>query len=257
MKDINSELQELLILQRDQSIVRAPYEREFNFYDLVRNGNVEAALQAIKAAPISNLSGAGQLSKDPYRNIRYHLIITIAMLSRFCIDGGMDMETAYSLSDLYIQRADEASHPEEFDKLQNDVTREYGIRMAAIQKGHAFSKHIVLAIDYIFTHLQERLLVSDIAEHVGLDESYFSKLFKKETGISAGQYIRSKKIEAAKDMLKHTNHSCLSIANFLSFSSQSHFIQTFKDHTGFTPEDYRREHVRLSFGNKEWNGCLQ
>lgn len=50
----------------------------------------------------------------------------------------------------------------------------------------------------------------------------------------------NKRIEAAENMLKYSDYSCLDISEYLCFSSESHFIQVLKKHTGYTPKAYRR-----------------
>lgn len=77
--------------------------------------------------------------------------------------------------------------------------------------------------------------------------SYLSRLFKKEVGVSISTYIRDLKIESAKELLKYGEMSMIEIANHLSFSSQSHFIQQFRDATGVTPKKYRDENAKLKW----------
>ena len=57
--------------------------------------------------------GRGKLSEDPVRNMIYHLVTAVAVISRMCIDTGMDADTAYTLGDIYISRADKAKSVEE------------------------------------------------------------------------------------------------------------------------------------------------
>lgn len=52
-------------------------------------------------------------------------------------------------------------------------------------------------------------------------------------------YIREQKIDMAKNLLKYSDYSMIDIANRLSFSSQSHFIQQFREVVGMTPKKYR------------------
>ena len=78
-----------------------------------------------------------------------------------------------------------------------------------------------------------------------------SKLFKQEMGITLSRYIRDQKINVACNMLRHLDESSLTIANYLGFSSQSHFIQVFKKSTGLTPEEYRRRNYHQSWMNGE------
>jgi len=87
--------------------------------------------------------------------------------------------------------------------------------------------------------LKERITVEDLAEVLGVSASYLSRLFKKETGDSVSIYIRRQKIEMAKHLLQYSEFSMIEIANRLSFSSQSHFIQQFREIVGMTPKKYR------------------
>ncbi len=246
-QDINKELQRLLYMQRERLLVRSSYEHEFGFYDQVATGQYDEVMRQVREYHISELRGVGTLSPDRLRNVRYHLIISIAMVARYCINYGMDVETSYSLSDIYIQKCDAATTTNELDAIQQQCCEDYCKRMRALRMDNIFSKHVVLAIEYINSHLQDRILVPELAEYLGLNDAYFSKLFKKETGVSVSDFIRLKKIDAAKHMLKHSDYSCLNISQFLSFSTQSHFIQAFKKQTGLTPEEYRKDYFHKAF----------
>ena len=110
-----------------------------------------------------------------------------------------------------------------------------------------YSKNIVRVIDYIYDNLHQPLTVKIIADNIGISETYLSKLFKKETGTSVSAYIRSRRIEAAQNMLKFSDYSYEEISNHLCFSSQSHFTSIFKKETGCTPKVYRDQHFRKNF----------
>ena len=101
-------------------------------------------------------------------------------------------------------------------------------------------------MDYIDDHLHEQIPVSDLAAKLELNQSYLSVLFKKETGLTISDYIRQRRVEAAKGMLRYSSYSCSDIGNYLSFCSQSHFISVFRKATGMTPRQYRAR-----FGSRE------
>ena len=63
------------------------------------------------------------------------------------------------------------------------------------------------------------------SDHVGLSAEYFTKLFKKETGQSIKEYITLMKVEAAKNMLAHSNISVGMVALELGYSNFPHFSQ--------------------------------
>jgi len=92
-----------------------------------------------------------------------------------------------------------------------------------------------------------RITLKELAEYLNLSESYLSKLFHQEMGISLSQYILDLKIEKAKNLLQYSDYNIVDIANYLSFSSQSHFIQVFQKKTGLTPHRYRTKHFRTEW----------
>lgn len=175
------------------------------------------------------------------------MIIRVALISRFCIEAGLDIETSYTLSDIYIRLLDNAKSVVDIENIGSEMAVDYCKRMRDIKKKNVISKHIVLAIEFIREHIQENLTIDIIAEALSLNPSYLSKLFKQEMCVSISSYIREEKIKIAQNMLRHLNVSSLDIANYLGFSSQSHFIQVFKKQTGLTPEDYRRKNYHQTW----------
>ncbi len=219
-------------------------ESEFNFYDAIATGNLDAVKENCRKQMFVNLEGVGKLSKNPLQNMKYHFVVTAAMIVRYCVHNGMELEKAYSLSDFYIQEADETKSIEKLNHLHDKMCIDICTQMKEIQKKQILSKPIVLCMDYIYSHIHYRITIDELADYLGLSVSYLSKLFKKEMGINVSQYINELKIEQAKNMLQNSDMKIIEIANHLSFSSQSHFIQVFQKITGVTPNKYRQQNFR-------------
>ena len=247
--NIDQELEKLLQSERDNDVRRFAYNAEINRYGLIAAGDVEGLKKDLqeqsKASP--DRYRRGVLSKDALTNEKYHTIIMTALVSRFCIENGMDIAVSYTLSDLFIGRIDRATSVQEVQAIKDEIRMEYCTRMRDRSKKEVVSRYVVLAIDYIRAHVQEPLTVENVAGALSVNSSYLSKLFKKEMGRSISEYIRDSKIEIAKHMLRHLDDTSLQIANYLGFSSQSHFIQVFKKQTGMTPEEYRKKHYHQSW----------
>ncbi|MFR0871058.1 MAG: hypothetical protein ACLSG5_06560 [Oscillospiraceae bacterium] len=99
---------------RENSMTHTPVENEMRFYrgcQARRHGRRKNAFHTAWR------EGFGVLSTDRLRNLKYHLVITVSFITRFCVEGGMERETAYNLSDLYIRKADLASSPEEINAI--------------------------------------------------------------------------------------------------------------------------------------------
>ncbi len=237
-----------LFLQREYSISHLPYEREMDFYSTVKNGDIKKLDKIM--LPLKN-EQLGKLSENPIRNLKYHLTITVAMITRFCIEGGLPAETAYTLSDVYIQQLDTLRTEDEITMLHHKLIYEYANRMRRIKKQKNYSPHVLKAMDYIYDHLHEKIKLEDVADAIGLHKNYLCNLFKTETHITVGNYIIQRKIEAAANMLIYADYTPLAISNYFAFSSHSHFINTFKKVTGLTPNEYRKQNYNRHFSDAD------
>lgn len=230
-------------VQRENNIVRAPYNPELEFYSVIKSGDEKRIRELCRQKLISK-SGLGRLSKNELQNIKYHFVITTALVARYCIEGGMDVSQAYGLSDFYIQKADSADTPKEVSDLHAIMCMDYTRRMKNLRKKKVCSLHIANCLDYIYDNLHTRITVNALAAQEGLSTSYISRLFKKETGMSVSEYIQAKKIETAQNMLIYSNYTPSQIASILAFPNQSYFSEVFRKRTGLTPTRYRAQHFR-------------
>ncbi|MDO5291372.1 MAG: AraC family transcriptional regulator [bacterium] len=248
--DSKKELNSLLFRQRENGIFHKAYEEELQFYKLVQKGDIDAITSYSVLYLPGDLKNYGKLSKDPLRNLTYHFVVLAAMLTRFCIEGGMDYEVAYNLSDLYIQTVDGCSSIKEIQDLHQKMILDYTTRMHLLFRENQYPKAIVLCLDYIGTHLHEKITVKELALYVKKNASYLSKLFKSETGSTISDYITNAKIQASKDRLLFTDQSFSSIASDFAFASQSHFTKVFHKLTGLTPLQYRNIYFRKQISPK-------
>lgn len=239
--NVNKKLSHIEFLNREYNISHLSYEREMAFFYSIKEGNAEEAQRLFKPF---NSEDMGKLSDDSLRNLKYHLIITVAFITRYCIEGGMEMEAAYNLSDIYIRSIDKCRTEDEINLLHREVVNDYAQRMNIIRKQNRYPKAVTICLDYIYDNLHRKITLEKLAETVSLSPAYLSKLFHKETGMTVSGYIIKKRIEAAENMLKFSEYSCLDIAEYLCFSSESHFIQVFRKNTGYTPKVYREKFFR-------------
>lgn len=230
-------------VRRESDDQRAPYDPELEFYSVIKSGDVERTRELCKESLLDK-HGLGTLSDDYLQNIKYHFVITAALVARYCIEGGMDLSVSYGLSDFYIQKADKCKTPQEVAALHPIMCLDYARRMRNLRKRRICSKHVANCIDYIYDHLHTRITAASLAEFTGLNPSYLSRLFKKETGMTISEYILSRKIETAKNMLAYSDYSTAQIASILAFPSQSYFTEVFRKRTGMTPLRYRAQHFR-------------
>ena len=231
-----------LYIQRNDGFMRSPFERELSVYRMVQAGDIEGIKKRFEIIRRNFFEGKGTLSSDPVRNVMYHFVTAVALVARFCIEGGMELNTAYTLSDIYIQRADKLTAAEKIIDLLGEMQLDFTERMRTLKKENVISIHVRKCIDYIYEHLHEELTLTLLADHVGLNPSYLSKLFSKEKGMSIKSFIIQAKVSTAENLLRYSDFSCLEISLALGFSSQSAFISVFKKVDGITPKKFRELH---------------
>ena len=142
MSELHKELSRIEFEMRENSMTHTPVENEMRFYEAVKRGDMDAARTL--STPLGG-EGFGVLSTDRLRNLKYHLVITVSFITRFCVEGGMERETAYNLSDLYIRKADLASSPEEINAIHSELITDFTERMAKLKNGSSYCYQVTKA----------------------------------------------------------------------------------------------------------------
>ena len=219
-----------------------PYDQELREQQSIQNGDTQLLQKSISEDYLGKL---GTLSKNPLRNSKYLAVVLMALASRSAIRGGLAPEIALSLCDAYIQEIDNCSSPSKIERLKRAAEFQFAAMVHDLNQAkpdylHKKSPYILRCKEYITLHLHEKLTVSQIAQKLGLNADYLSCIFHKYEGISLTSYIRQEKIRLAKNMLLYSSFSYSEIAANLGFSSQSHLGKYFKELTGYTLSEYRK-----------------
>lgn len=102
------------------------------------------------------------------------------------------------------------------------------------------SKTVLAAKKYISEHYAEGLTLDVIGAQIGLNPSYFSSIFKEETGCGFIDYLTNIRITNAKDLLTETDLEIIEIAERTGFNDLKYFSKCFRKITGLTPAAYRK-----------------
>lgn len=238
-KNEDNEPEKLLYVQQAQEFFHEPIENENTVFALIASGDVDKILENKLKYSAEPDNGKGQLSDDPLRNQIYHFVVCAAVVARTCLAAGMSEETAYTLSDVYIRRADKCTSVKQVMELNDEMVMDYAVRMRRLRRAKRLSVPVRKAIKMISENTGKRLTVQQIADATGYDRSHLHRLFKAEIGIGIHEYISAVRMNAAKGMLKDGTHSIADIASLLGFSSQSHFCRAFSEAVGVTPKEFR------------------
>ncbi|MBE7127994.1 helix-turn-helix domain-containing protein [Bacillus mycoides] len=223
--------------QRQSTLTHIDPLVERKIFECIKEGKKDDLIKNLKKLPESG--DLGVLSKTSHlRSQKNSAIAAITLATRSAIDGGLFPEIAYTLSDLLIQKLEEIKKSEAISPFLENALLEFSERV----KNGKMQKHlkpINICQNYIFTHLYEDITLSHLAAIVALNPSYLSSLFKKEVGISLGEYIQRAKIDESKSLMTYTKHSISEISTLLNFHDQSYFTKVFKKHTGISPKQFK------------------
>jgi AraC-like DNA-binding protein len=93
---------------------------------------------------------------------------------------------------------------------------------------------------YLQDHLTQDLDMDDVARAASLSPFYLTRIFKQRYGVPPYRYLITLRIDHASQLLRDSSLSVTQVCHRSGFNSLSHFITTFRRHTGLSPSQYRR-----------------
>ncbi len=102
--------------------------------------------------------------------------------------------------------------------------------------------------EYINTHYEHQIFLTDIADMVCLSQNYIGRIFKEYAKESITDYIHRLRIARAKTLLRETNERISQIAYGIGYRDSNYFSIIFKKNTGLSPKEYREKNTKRSQG---------
>ncbi len=96
-------------------------------------------------------------------------------------------------------------------------------------------------LEYIKSHCDEKLTLSDMAKEFLYNPSYFSRLFKTYSGMNFSEYVQRARVEKAADLLERKELSVDDVAEMSGFSNITVFYKKFRQFKGCLPAEYRKK----------------
>ena len=119
------------------------------------------------------------------------------------------------------------------------LTREEAGALIEEQRS-ANTRPIRQAQDYVRKHYREPITLEKICDEVGFSVSYFSALYKKETGENFQHFVTRVRVDRARELLTQTALPVSEICDLVGYSDIKYFTQTFKKETELSPAQYRK-----------------
>ena len=101
-----------------------------------------------------------------------------------------------------------------------------------------YSKLLQDVTEFICKNINRKYSMPELAKECGYNQDFLYRMIKKETGLTAIQFVKKVKYDQARKMIQHTELSLSEIAWNLGFGSLQYFSRFFHEHAGISPSDY-------------------
>ncbi|HUW40260.1 MAG TPA: AraC family transcriptional regulator [Rectinemataceae bacterium] len=224
----------------ERRFVHPPYLLERRMAGHIASGELEPAKAILEE--INRMSRA-RLAGDRVRSLKNSLIASCTIFTRAAIDGGVDAEIAFTLSDASIKDIERSREEADLEGLEARMLADF---VALVRRHMAERRNVLVwrAVKYIQARLDREISLQGAARELGVSVQHLSSQFGKALGESFVDYVRRVKVEEAKYYLRSTQLDIMRISQIFGFSYQAYFARVFKKLVGVTPTEYRRRHFQ-------------
>lgn len=218
----------------NMDLIETFYAHETALMHAVEHGQVARAKNILSNLPLLNFKN----EMEPLQNLRIFSIAMNTLFRKAVEQGGVHPIYVDQLSNTLIARISELTRSDNILDLWNDMIQKY----CTLVNNHStrnYSLPIQRVIIQINLDLTADLSLKAMAEHLNVNASYLSNLFRKETGYTLTNYVNQKRMEYAAWMLSSTQLPISTIAQHCGILDDNYFSKLFKKQYNVTPTQYR------------------
>lgn len=229
-------------VKQEISVTHGTYFFEKQMLDYVKEGNIDRLKKFLFDAIGKMKINEGKVAETPLRQSKNIFIGLVNAVGKFAaVPAGLPIEETYFLIDTYTQQCERLNDIQAINILRFNMLIDFTNRIHQITITNNVSKDVELIIDYIDNHIQEKILICNIADGINRSKTYITNKFKDEVGLTINEYILKRKLTISKNLLRHTDMTLMDISEYFSFSSQAYYQNCFKKEFGITPSNYRKQ----------------
>ena len=221
--------------QQLMKILEERYNEENSLIQAVARGQTHKAEAFVNGF---NIQGIEHRIPDRLRNVKNYMIILNTLLRKAAESADVHPIHIDKLSSEFAHRIEQLTSESGMNTLSREMVRKYCLLVTNYSMKD-YSLLVRKVLTQIDLDLTADLSLKVQAKALGVNASYLSTLFKKETGKTLTEYVNGKRIEYAIFLLNSTQLQIQAIAQYCGISDVNYFTRLFKTAVGKTPKEYR------------------
>lgn len=220
----------------DMRTMEQRYAFENELIEAVRLGQLHKQTQFFSA--VTNTNYYEMRVSDPVRNVKNYCIIMNTLLRKAAEQGGVHPLYIDRVSSDFAQRIEQMTRASQSPEMMQQIFRGYCtlVRQHTLQN---YSRVVQTAMLLIDSDLSANLTLHSLSQNLQVSAGYLSTVFKQETGQTLTSYIREKRMQHARHLLRTTNLQIGTVALHCGIPDLHYFAKMFKKETGMSPGQYR------------------
>ncbi len=146
----------------------------------------------------------------------------------------IDLENMMEMADKTIESLD----VEKLCGVLEEVIQSI-VNMPGEEAGGSIREMVRESVAYIDANFFEELSLASLSERFGVESSYYSRIFRQETGKNLMLYIAEKRVCKAKEYMQDATINLAEVAFMVGYDDYTYFNRVFRKMTGISPRDYR------------------
>lgn len=183
--------------------------------------------------------------KNVFEYIKEHQNSKIPLVKKTAIDIVSLIYSAYANKEINHSQTELETIKEVIEKCDNFSSLESAVILYVERfesnKVANVSMPIAKAVHYIEQHYHEQISLDRVAEEVGLNSEYLSRIFRKEMGQTYSSFLSSLRLNKAKILLCETSDQVQEVAGAVGYYNVSYFSTLFKKEFNMNPYEYRKQ----------------
>jgi two-component system response regulator YesN len=175
--------------------------------------------------------------------LKVRLVELLSILSRSASEAGVDPDLLLEKNVGYISKVVSLDTQEDICIWISLALNDFIDSVYELQKPLRDDR-LRPAVEFIQKHYREKITLEEIARAAHLSVSRLCHLFRERMRLTIFDYLTDLRISRARSLLISTDRTCLEICYDSGFNNLSYFNRTFKQHTGMSPTQFRRQNHR-------------